>query len=177
MKTAMQEAMIAATTKSSTTLARQIMSVEQVALMSTDDLIRLNGAHESECVSLAGKIETSVNDEWAQKARRALRALQLHRVWIARELKRRKQLSEATEQKKAKEEEYEEKRANRRMAYDLNAANQRARMERIQASQNRDARRTEIFREVAREVLGAEMYAYLWELAQVRINAAEGGAV
>jgi len=172
MSTAMQDAMTAAMPelKDRVPLARQIESAEQVASMAMADLERLFVAHEAECVSLAGRIDAATDDRWIRKARQALRVLHLHRGWVARELARRKRADAAETQRQAQRAAAEAKRAGQRSAADLRAAADEARMKRILASNDVNAQHIAVFKEVAREVLGAEMYAHLWELTRLRLG-------
>lgn len=172
MSTAMQDAMTAAMPdlKDRVPLARQIESAEQVAAMDKADLERLFVAHEAECVSLAGRIEAAPDARWARPARQALRVLHLHKGWLARELARRKKVDAAIAQRQTQIAAAEAKRAGQRSAADMRAAADEARMKRILASNDVNAQHIAIFKEVAREVLGAEMYAHLWELTRQRLG-------
>lgn len=153
-------------------LARQIDSVEQVVAMSTDDLERLKVEHENEIVTLLGRISLRPDTRWAVSARQALRVLNLHNSWIGRELTRRRRIEARNDQKK----QAEEMRSAKLLAQQEHTQRQReaeaARLARIKASNDETAQHIAVFKEVAREALGAEMYAYLWELTKKRIDEA-----
>lgn len=151
-------------------LSRQIATIEQVADLPTDELERLNAEHEAECVMLAGQIEANLEANWVHRARQALRVLRLHRGWISRELKRRKRLEAKAEQKHISHAAREAKKNARREHMERQRAAEEAKMQRIKASNDKNAQQIVIFKEVAREVLGAEMYGHLWELTRQRIE-------
>ena len=183
MGTAMSQALAAAIPglQERMPLARQIETAEQVAGMPTDELERLHTAHEAECVRLAGQLEADPEARWARRARQALRVLHLHRGWISRELLRRKKakakaehmqvLRTAAEARKVAQREATERQhaADEARMRRQHAADE-ARMRRIQASNDVNAQHIAIFKEVAREVLGAEMYEHLWELTRLRLG-------
>jgi hypothetical protein len=174
METAMSQALAAAipVAHDDVSLARQIVSAEQIAAMPTDELERLHVAHEAECVSLTGRLETYSNDapRWARSAKQALRVLHLHRGWIARELARRKKAAAKAEHRQELQSVAEARKAAQREMAERQREAAEERMKRIQASNDVNLHHIAIFKEVAREVLGAEMYAHLWELTRQRIG-------
>lgn len=132
-------------TDHTTPLARRIVSAEQLTPLSDDALRALRAEHDAEILSLQGRIEVVEREQrdplWLTRARQALRTLRMHRVWIGQE-----QAARAT------------------------AAARAARLARIQASTAEDARHTAVFKAVAHEVLGDEMYQHLWQLTQQRLG-------
>ncbi len=172
MGTVMSEALAAAIPglQDRVPLARQIASVEQVAAMPTDELERQFSAHEAECVMLTGRLEADPDARWARRARQALRVLHLHRGWITRELARRKKAAAAAANKDAVRTAAEARKAAQREMTERQQAADAARMERIRASNDVNAQHIATFKEVAREVLGAEMYQHLWELTRIRLG-------
>lgn len=130
-----------------TPIARRIESAEQLANMTDELLQSLKAEHEAEIIALAGRIAVGEqhpsrrDPEWIHRARRALQSLRLHSTWIGREIAKRH-----TE------------------------AARRARLARIEASNSADARQTAVFKKVAHEVLGDEMYAHLWQLTLQRLQ-------
>ncbi len=172
MRTAMQEAMTEAMPdlQERAPLARQIVSVEQVAAMPTDELERQFAAHEAECVMMTGRLEADPGARWARGAKQALRVLHLHRGWITRELARRKKAASAAANKDAARTAAEARKAAQREMTERQQAADAARLERIRALNGVNAQHIATFKEVAREVLGAEMYAHLWELTRLRLE-------
>lgn len=172
MGTAMSQALAAAIPglQDRLPLARQIVSAEQVAELASDELERLHVAHESECVRLTGRLEAAPDARWARGARQALRVLHLHKAWISRELLRRKKAETRAEQKVVVQTAAEARKAAQREMTDRQRAADAARLERIQASNDENAKHIATFKEVAREVLGAEMYQHLWELTRIRLG-------
>lgn len=151
-------------------LSRRIETIEQVADLPTDELDRLNAEHEAECVMLAGQIDANPEAHWVRRARQALRVLKLHQEWISRELRLRKKAAARAAHMKTFRTASEARKNARREHMEIQRAAEEARMQRIKASNDKNAQQIAIFKEVAREVLGAEMYAHLWELTQQRLE-------
>lgn len=151
-------------------LAARIESVDHVAAMSTVELERMNVAHEAECVSLTGRLEAATDELWIRKARQALRVLHLHRGWIARELAKRKREASQEAHKRVVAMAAESRAAAQQRTADLQQAAAMARAQRIQAAAAETERHVAVFKEVAREVLGEEMYAHLWEMTRRRLE-------
>lgn len=151
-------------------LARQIVSAEQVADLASDELERLRVAHEAECVSLAGRLEAAPEARWARGARQALRVLHLHKSWISRELQRRKRAESMAEQKQNASIAAQSRVTAQRELSERQRQAEAARLARIKAANDESAQHVSVFKEVAREVLGAEMYEHLWELTRIRLG-------
>lgn len=152
-----------------TPLSRQVNSAEQVASLDTETLERMHVAHEAEILSLTGRLEAYDPDpQWIKRARRALRCLHLHKAWISRELLKRKKASARAEQRHAAQAAADARMAAHLAHIERLEALQASRLQRIQAANDENAKQMAVFKEVAREVLGAEMYAHIWELARLR---------
>jgi hypothetical protein len=151
-------------------LAWTIRTLEDVTAMSLPELIAAEARHQADILALTGKIESVIPQaDWTRRARQALRVLKLHRTWITQELAAKRR----AEARRAAEEAVEGKRQERaaaraKAAQEAQVAHQ-AKLDRIKASNDEAAQQVAVFKEVAREVLGAEMYEHLWELARVRI--------
>lgn len=135
-------------------LARSIVSALQVVAMTDDELATSLAEHEAEILSLAGRIEASRSPENCGPARRALEKLNLHRRWIEREQQAR------------------ERRLGRELAERMQAEAQVNKLARMRLANTTSAREMEVFKAVAREVLGAEMYDYLWQAVTQRAGQA-----
>lgn len=134
-----------------TPLARRITSVEQLTPLATAALQTLHAEHDTEILKIqdslarahkAGRTDTATI-VWQHSARRALKVLKLHRTWIGRELATRAATGAST-----------------------------AKLARLQLATSTEARAITVFKEVAHEVLGDEMYSHLWLLTQQRLEAA-----
>lgn len=150
-------------------LADKISTLDDVTAMDTASLRRMQAAHDAEIVSLQGRIETSTVDRWARSARRALQVLHMHRHWIAGELRKRERAEALKHQREAAQSAAAARADNLRRFQDGVRESHQARLERIKASQDETARQIAVFKEVAREVLGMEMYSHLWELTEQRM--------
>lgn len=169
----MQTAMLAAIPDAANRipLSRQIVSAEQVAGLDSVVLERLDAAHAAEAISLIGRIELATDAAWIRRARQALRVLNLHRNWISAERAKRKKLEAKRHQSEARREAAQIKEQNRQATAELQARQHAERLARIKAANELTAESVEVFKEVAREVLGMEMYAHLWELVGQRSSA------
>ena len=158
-------------------LADKISTLDDVTAMDTADLRRMQAAHDAEILSLTGRIEVSTKERWAKSAKRALEILRMHRNWIAGELRKRERAESLKHQREAMQSAAAARADNLRRFQDGVRESHQARLERIKASQDETARQIEVFKEVAREVLGMEMYEHLWELTRQRLaGTAPGGA-
>ena len=157
-------------------LASRISTLEDVIALDTAALRLLKAEHNAEIVSLEGRIEVSTKDRWAQSARRALQVLRMHNNWIADELRRRDKAEALRQQKDARRDAAELRAENLRRQQENIRESHQARLERIKASNDATAQAVAVFKEVAREVLGMEMYEHLWELTRQRLAGTELGA-
>lgn len=143
-------------------LARTITDQAQVQAMPDDALPAAIAAHEAEIVALEGRINAASDPTTTQPAQRALTILKLHLRWLERERNVRDRKGSLTERQQRRQ------AADRQQQMAIGA-----KRERIAIANNANTRSIEVFKEVAREVLGAEMYGYLWELARQRAEAKE----
>ena len=154
-------------------LSRRITSADELAIMDDEQLRSLLAQHETEILSLAGRIEIgSDNERWLVAARQALRVLKQHKVWFELEIKGRKVSRQRLESRMAREAKAVAREAHRQAQAEL----QKARLARIAAANDANVKNIAVFKEVALEVLGAEMYAHLWELANRRMQPLAQGA-
>ncbi len=151
-------------------LSRQIVSAEQLAALGDPELARLDAAHAAEVVSLVGRIEAATDPAWIRRARQALRVLHLHHRWIATERVTRKKQEAKRQQSEARRQAALTKDRNRQATAELQARQHTERLARIKAANELTAQSVEVFKEVAREVLGMEMYEHLWELTRQRME-------
>ncbi len=152
-------------------LARRISAPEQVTAMDDAELARLEAEHEQEIVYLVGAIEAHSEDSsWARRARQALRVLRLHKHWINRERGDRKKKAHAKDMGKSLQAIAAAKVEVAKTMQETQRAAAEARMARIAAANDEDRRQVAMFKTVAREVLGLEMYEHLWELARQRLG-------
>ncbi len=151
-------------------LSRQIVSAEQLAAVGDPELARLDAAHSAEIVSLVGRIEAATDPAWIRRARQALRVLHLHRRWIATERVTRKKQDAKRQQSEARREAAQIKERNRQATAELQARQHAERLERIRAANELTSQAVGVFKEVACEVLGREMYEHLWELTRQRME-------
>ena len=142
-------------------LTKLIESAEALEALPIEELERLVSLHEAECVKLKGLIDY-YTPERSRPSRQALRVLILHMQWLLREVGRRNKAAKADQQKLAEQSLVEARKAK------LNL---------IMLAKDEDRRSIEVFKEVALEVLGSEMYLHLWKLAETRMAGGRiGGA-
>lgn len=163
-------------------LARRIASADDLVPMTDEELRLLEAEHAAEIVSLSGRLEVAglpvavspgPDGVWAGRARRALRTLRLHRQWIVQEQTARKEAAKAANKARALElqQQSQRERIAQREAEALeHERNRQAKLERIREANGENARQVAVFKAVALEVLGAELYDHLWELAQRRLQ-------
>lgn len=157
-------------------LADKFRALEEVTAMDTPALRSAKAMHDAEIVMLKGRIEISAHARWAQSARRALQILRTHRNWIADELRRRDKAEALKNQREARIAAAASRAENIRRQQENYREIHQARIERIHAANNETAKATALFKEVAREVLGMEMYEHLWELTRMRLESVTDGA-
>ena len=152
-------------------LTQRIVDLADVKAMADDELALLEAEHEREIVSLVGAIDSKDDDtDWNRRARQALRILRLHQRWITREREERKKKATAKEigdglrsLSAAKMDVSKAIRESQLLAAD-------ARRARIAAANDENNRNVSVFKAVALEVLGTEMYEHLWELTRERLS-------
>ncbi len=146
---------------------------QSIVVLDDNDLERVKIEHESDIVKLAGMIDASDDAIHRGKCRRIRQVLLRNLQWINRESKAR----DAVRKQRAQEMLVEAAKIAREETAEQIAArvaaNNKARLDRIRASNDVNSREIAIFKSVAREVLGDEMYLHLWELTKMRI--AEAG--
>lgn len=149
-------------------LSRQIDGAEQLANFDAAELARLDAAHSAEIVSLVGRIEAATDKNWIRRANQALRVLRLHQRWIAAELSAKRKRDRVQQQRATRLESAQIKEQNRQATAELQQRQHAERLARIRSANDETAQAIRVFKEVAREVLGMEMYEHLWELARQR---------
>jgi hypothetical protein len=151
----------------------RIESRAELKEMSADVLHLLEGDFEREITIVLGGLEADPHSDWARRARQAMRFLRLNKAWISEELTARKKTAKAEAarlQAEALKEASAAKRAAAKEATKRQTDGNQARLERMAASTAENERHIAIFKEVAREVLGGEMYAHIWELTRQRLE-------
>jgi hypothetical protein len=153
----------------------RIESRAELKAMSTDALHLLEGDFEREITIVLGGLEADPHSDWARRARQAMRFLRLNKAWISEELAARKKASKAEaaqKQVEALKAMADARRANAQREIETNRATkkQQARIDRMAASTAENERHIAVFKEVAREVLGDEMYMHIWELTRRRLE-------
>lgn len=125
---------------------------------------------------LSGRYRPS-KDGWHNRARIAMKHLRMNASVIKQEQNRRKQLAIADERaadravlKQAKALRHERHLAQQREHQEARQHHQQARLQRIQAANAKDIQDVIVFKQVAREVLGDEMYTYLWQETHRRLE-------
>ncbi len=136
-------------------VADLIESAEALKVIPTAELERLLALHESECVKLKGLIEYHSHDH-SRAFRQVLRRLSLHVQWLVREMSIRNKTAKAERQQAEKQ---------------CHMEAQKEKTRRLMLAKDEDRRCIEVFKEVALEVLGSEMYLHLWTLAESRMKA------
>lgn len=155
-------------------LSRQIGSIEQVEAMDDDELERMEAAHEAEIIKLDNRIQ--FGNRAGPNCTAALRVLRLHKHWVTREIRRRRDADRAVRQ----EEQLKEIRANREIRKEARQAfsehHQRslqARRERIELANDENQRQMTVFKRLVREYVGEAVYLSLWERVQVELKQQE----
>ncbi len=156
-------------------LSSLIDGPEQLAAMSDLVLAQLQADHEREIVIITGALESRADDtSWARRARQALRILRLHKSWICNERSARKKKANQSAMGPGLEALAAAKVEAAKVRQETQLQAIEARKARIDAANNEDRKQIAVFKAVAREVLGLEMYEHLWELTRQRL--AQGGA-
>ena len=156
-------------------LASQITGLEDVSAMDHATLRTMKAAHDAEIVSLQNRLDASTNEQWAKSGRRALHVLHAHRGWLADELRRRDRREAMQRQRELAQSAAAARAENLKRQREHSEAQHHARLQRIASANDDSAKAIAVFKEVALEVLGAEMYAHLWELARQRIEGEPAG--
>lgn len=157
-------------------LTERFETFEDVAALETPRLIEVLAEHEANIVIINGKIETSDSDLRRSRLKRVRHLLQRNLAWCAREIKRRDKAAkrELAVQRLKAEAEF---RRQRKAAHELDLKNQaearKAKEERIRLANDEHRQQIELFKKVALEVLGQEMYLHLWELVRARSSEIE----
>lgn len=152
---------------------QRIESRAEVQAMSTEALHLLEGDFEREITIVLGGLEADPHSDWARRARQAMRFLRLNKAWISDELSARKKAAKAEAarlQAEALKEAAAAKRAAAAEATKRQKDGSKARLDRMAASTAENERHIAVFKEVAREVLGDEMYLHIWELTRRRLE-------
>ncbi len=144
------------------TLARTITSQLEVAALDDAALVEAIAGHEAEILSLGGRIQAASDQSRTEPARRAMRVLKLHLDWLKREQRARQRRVDLVARQAGRE------AAERQQRQAIEAKTKR-----IAMANSENTRGVELFKEVAREVLGMEMYEHLWELVRQRQAASE----
>ena len=139
-------------------LTSEIKSIDDVKAFTDEQLSSQLAAHEMEIVKLTGVIDSMFGVQNlikpCRKFMQAQRILRMHKGWIAKEIADRlaakKQASRAAHQLLAKEA-------------------KKAKAERIKLSNEDTLRQVAVFKSVALEVMGREMYEHIWEMTHQRI--------
>ena len=113
----------------------------------------------------------SSNENWIRRARQSLRYLQLHKRWLVCELAKRRKAQSWADQKQHVSIVAQARKAVQLEMTERHKMAEAAKAARIKASNDENARHIAVFKEVVREVLGAEMYEHLWELTRLRLPA------
>ena len=125
-------------------LASSISSPGDLVAFGGEELGRMRDEHREEITRLHGAIEASDDKDWKRRATTVLRYLKMHHEWIVRAAHNRT-VERAQEKRTARVE------------------------SNIMASGDRNAKQIAIFKSVALEVLGDEMYRHLWRLTEQRL--------
>jgi len=172
--------MIDSDTTQRTHVGRLIDNQMELSAMTIDRLLELSAIHSEEIVSLGGKIDSAwPGAQWVHSAKRALNVINTHYAWIRGEIKKRRREDEAKK--------YELNRLNREYkskiedvklatieAKKLRADSHRAEVlrlnelktERTRITAERSKIETGFFNKLVKELIGADEYVRLWEMAR-----------
>lgn len=147
---------------------------EDVQALDDESLGAAQIEHEAQIAALTGKISAASSDTRKERLKRIRIVLKRNLTWIIRQIKVRNTARNMQAQREliqAKNQIKHEKRIANEQEVKRNRAEKEAlKLAAIKASNDESARQTAVFKEVAQEVLGSEMYLHLWELARQRFE-------
>lgn len=148
------------------------------AMTDADLLLELETL-EADRAKVQGQIEAYLacrfephDRRWHHRARHAMRDMRIRAGLIKQELERRKASAAKSERKDEKAKKHERFLAHQQELKDIKirrAEESAAKMQRVKESNSEQIRQIAVFKTVAREVLGDEMYMYLWQLSHQRM--------
>lgn len=154
-------------------LSLKIQVPEDVKPFSTAELHDLLSKHELEIGRLQAKVQRNEGAPWLPRAKGALYALRLHEGWIRREIRIREKREAQEHDKQVRLEVGRMRLKASEEATKRLREQHEMRMQRIKVSNDEDRRQIEVFKKVALEVFGQEMYDRLWELTNKRLREQE----
>lgn len=128
-------------------LATSIVHPEDLTPWRDEALLRIKQEHQDEIVKIIGQLDVYDDRAWCKAARQAKRKLELHLSWINVEIAQRRAVAGQA----------------RRLEH------QQRHKEMMAVAAGHESNKIRTFKATALEVLGREMYQYLWELTNLRI--------